>query len=157
MNNNVKEYDVQLKGIGRYAIIVARFNEFITEEMKKGAINALKKQGVKEQEITVWHVPGAFEIGVLAKKIAKSNKFDAIITLGAVIKGSTAHFDYVSSAVTNAVNSISLETGIPTIFGVITVDTIEQAIERAGSKAGNKGAEAALTALEMVNLLETIE
>jgi 6,7-dimethyl-8-ribityllumazine synthase len=153
---NVKEIDVQLKAKGKYAIIVARFNEFITLEMKNGALKSLIKQGVKEENITVWHVPGAFEIGVLASKIAKSGKYDAIITLGAVIKGSTAHFDFVSGAVTNAVNSVALETGVPTIFGVITVDTIEQAIERAGSKAGNKGSEAALTALEMVNILETV-
>jgi 6,7-dimethyl-8-ribityllumazine synthase len=153
---NVNEIDVQLKPKGKYAIIVARFNEFITLEMKNGALKTLIKQGVQEKDITVWHVPGAFEIGVLASKIAKSGKFDAIITLGAVIKGSTAHFDFVSGAVTNAVNSIGLETGVPTIFGVITVDTIEQAIERAGSKAGNKGSEAAITALEMVNILETV-
>jgi 6,7-dimethyl-8-ribityllumazine synthase len=138
----------------KIGIIVGRFNEFIGGKLLSGAIDGLIRHGVEEINIEVSWVPGAFEIPLVAKKMAKSQKYDAVICLGAVIKGSTPHFDYVSSEVTKGVASVSLETEIPVIFGVLTTDTIEQAIERAGTKAGNKGYDAAVTAIEMANLLK---
>lgn len=135
-----------------YGIVVGRFNDFISTKLLAGAEDALKRHGVKEEEIEVAWVPGAFEIPLIAQKMAESGKYDAVITLGAVIRGSTPHFDYVSSEVSKGVAAVSLKSGIPVVFGVLTVDTIEQAIERAGTKAGNKGWEAATTAIEMANL-----
>ena len=137
----------------KYGIVVGRFNEFIGGKLLAGALDALKRHGVTEDEIEVSWVPGAFEIPLIAKKMAENGKYSAVICLGAVIKGSTPHFDYVSGEVTKGVAHVSLETGIPVIFGVLTTDTIEQAIERAGTKAGNKGFDAAVTAIEMVNLI----
>jgi len=140
----------------RYGIIVGRFNEFIGGKLLSGALDGLKRHGVDDSEIEVVLVPGAFEIPLAAKKMAKSQKYDAVICLGAVIKGSTPHFDFVSSEVSKGIASVSLETEVPVIFGVLTTDTIEQAIERAGTKAGNKGYDAAVTAIEMANLLKEI-
>ncbi|NDL66616.1 6,7-dimethyl-8-ribityllumazine synthase [Anaerotalea alkaliphila] len=137
----------------KFGIVVGRFNEFIGSKLLGGAVDGLVRHGVKEEDIEVAWVPGAFEIPLVAKKMAKSGKYDAVICLGAVIKGSTPHFDYVSGEVTKGVASVSLETEIPVVFGVLTTDTIEQAIERAGTKAGNKGYDAAVTAIEMSNLL----
>jgi len=138
----------------KIGIIVGRFNEFIGGKLLSGAIDGLIRHGVEENNIEVSWVPGAFEIPLVAKKMAKSQKYDAVICLGAVIKGATPHFDYVSSEVTKGVASVSLETEVPVIFGVLTTDTIEQAIERAGTKAGNKGYDAAVTAIEMADLLK---
>ena len=140
----------------KFCIIISRFNDFIGEKLLSGAIDTLKRHGVSDENIEVAKVPGAFEIPLAALKFAKTNKYNAIITLGAVIKGSTPHFDYVSAEVSKGVANVSLQTGIPVIFGVLTTDNIEQAIERAGTKAGNKGADAAKTAIEMVNLFKTI-
>jgi len=140
----------------KYGIIVGRFNEFIGGKLLSGALDGLKRHGVDDSEIEVVLVPGAFEIPLAAKKMAKSQKYDAVICLGAVIKGSTPHFDFVSSEVSKGIASVSLETEVPVIFGVLTTDTIEQAIERAGTKAGNKGYDAAVTAIEMANLLKEL-
>ena len=140
----------------RYGIIVGRFNEFIGGKLLSGALDGLKRHGVDDSEIEVVLVPGAFEIPLAAKKMAKSQKYDAVICLGAVIKGSTPHFDFASSEVSKGIASVSLETEVPVIFGVLTTDTIEQAIERAGTKAGNKGFDAAVTAIEMANLLKEL-
>jgi 6,7-dimethyl-8-ribityllumazine synthase len=149
----VKVYEGNLIGKGlKFGIVVGRFNEFISSKLLSGALDALKRHGVEEENAEVAWVPGAFEIPLVAQKMSASGKYDAVITLGAVIRGSTPHFDYVSNEVAKGVASISLKTGVPTIFGVLTVDTIEQAIERAGTKAGNKGWEAAATAIEMANL-----
>ncbi len=153
----MKIYEGQLVAKGmKFAIITGRFNEFIGSKLLSGAIDALKRHGVDEQDIEVVWVPGAFEIPLIAKKIAKSQKYNAVICLGAVIRGTTPHFDYVSSEVSKGVANVSLDTEIPVIFGVLTTDTIEQAIERAGTKAGNKGYEAAVSAIEMANLLKEI-
>ncbi len=137
----------------RFGIVVSRFNSFISERLLDGAIDALVRHGADDQQITVMKVPGAFEIPLAAKHMAASNKFDALLCLGAVIRGGTPHFEYVSSEVTKGVAQVSLDSSIPVAFGVLTTDTVEQAIERAGTKAGNKGAEAAMSAIEMVNLL----
>ncbi len=136
----------------RFCIICARFNDFIGSKLLSGAIDELKRHGVNENNIDIVKVPGAFEIPVTAQKFANTKKYSAIITLGAVIKGSTPHFDYVSNEVSKGVAQVSLSTGIPVIFGVLTTDNLEQAIERAGTKSGNKGSDAAKTAIEMVNL-----
>jgi 6,7-dimethyl-8-ribityllumazine synthase len=135
---------------------VGRFNEFIGGKLLSGALDALKRHGVEEDDIEITWVPGAFEIPLIAKKMAFSKKYDGVICLGAVIRGSTPHFDYVSSEVTKGIAHVSLDSGIPVIFGVLTTDTIEQAIERAGTKAGNKGFEAAVTAIEMANLINQL-
>ena len=140
-----------------FAIIVSRFNEFINKKLLDGAIDCLKRHGSNDSEIDIIWVPGAFEIPLAALKIANNKKYDAVICLGAVIRGATPHFDYVSAEVSKGVASVSLESQKPVIFGVLTTDTIEQAIERAGTKSGNKGWEAALTAIEMVNLLKNLE
>ena len=140
----------------KFCIIVSRFNDFIGSKLLAGAIDELKRHGVASDNIDVVKVPGAFEIPVIAQKCAKSNKYNAIITLGAVIKGSTTHYDYVCAEVSKGVASVSLETSIPVIFGVLTCDNIEQAIERAGTKAGNKGADSAKAAIEMSNLISQI-
>ncbi len=151
----MKTYEGNLIAQGLKAgIIIGRFNEFIGGKLLSGAIDGLKRHGVEEENIEIAWVPGAFEIPLAAKKMAKSKKYDAIICLGAVIRGSTPHFDYVASEVSKGIASVSLDTEIPVIFGVLTTDTIEQAIERSGTKAGNKGYEAAVTAIEMVNLFK---
>lgn len=150
----LKMYEGKLISEGlKYGIIVGRFNEFIVGKLLEGALDAFKRHGVEEDEIEIAWVPGAFETPLAAKKMVKTNRYDAVICLGAVIRGSTPHFDYVSSEVTKGIASVSLETEVPVIFGVLTTDTIEQAIERAGTKAGNKGYDAAVTAIEMANLL----
>lgn len=138
----------------KIGIVVARFNEFIGAKLLSGAVDGLKRHGVSEEEITVAWVPGAFEIPLVAQKMAASRKYDVVITLGAVIKGSTSHYDYVCGEVSKGVGAASLNTGIPVIFGVLTTDNIEQAIERAGTKAGNKGYDAAISAIEMANVLK---
>ena len=141
----------------RFGIIVGRFNSFIGERLLEGALDALIRHGADDGQIDVARVPGAFEIPLAAKKLAESGKYDALICLGAVIRGSTPHFDYVASEVSKGVASVSLETGVPVAFGVLTTDSIEQAIERAGTKAGNKGFEAAVTAIETANLLKGLK
>ena len=137
----------------KVGIIVARFNEFITSKLLSGALDTLTRHEVKEENIQVAWVPGAFEIPLIASKMAESSKYDAVICLGAVIRGSTSHYDYVCSEVSKGIASVSLKSGVPVMFGVLTTDNIEQAIERAGSKAGNKGYECALGAIEMVNVI----
>lgn len=143
-------------GKHRYGIVVGRFNEFIGGKLLEGAIDALRRHDAVEENMEIVWAPGAFEIPIVAQKMVKTGRFDAVICLGAVIRGSTPHFDYVSSEVSKGVASVSLESGIPVIFGVLTTDSIEQAIERAGTKAGNKGFEAAMSAIEMANLMEKI-
>ena len=140
----------------RIAIVAGRFNEFITSKLVGGALDVLKRNDVNEKDIEVAWVPGAFEIPLIAKKLANTQKYDAIITLGAVIKGSTPHFDYVCAEVSKGVAQISLQSELPVIFGVLTTNNIEEAIERAGTKAGNKGADAAFSAIEMINLIKEI-
>lgn len=140
----------------KFGIIVGRFNEFIGGKLLSGALDALKRHGANDEDINVIWVPGAFEIPLVAKKMAQTKKYDAIICLGAVIRGATPHFDYVSNEVTKGIANVSLSTELPIIFGILTTDTIEQAIERAGTKAGNKGYDAAITAIEMANLLKKI-
>ncbi|RUT73402.1 6,7-dimethyl-8-ribityllumazine synthase [Ancylomarina longa] len=140
----------------KFGIVAARFNEFIGSKLLGGAIDAITRHGASSDDVDVAWVPGAFEIPLVAKKMVKSGKYDAIICLGAVIKGSTPHFDYVSNEVTKGVASVSLDQEVPVIFGVLTTDTIEQAIERAGTKAGNKGYDAAVSAIEMANLLKQL-
>ena len=140
----------------KFCIVISRFNEFIGSRLLSGAIDELRRHGVSEDNIDVIWVPGAFEIPIIAKKAAKSGKYNAIITLGAVIKGSTSHYDYVCAEVSKGVAAVSLETCVPVIFGVLTTDNIEQAIERAGTKAGNKGSDAAKSAIEMANLVKLV-
>lgn len=140
----------------KYAIVVSRFNEFITARLLSGAIGGLTQHGVCDDDIDTAWVPGAFEIPLIASKLARTGTYDAIICLGAVIRGSTTHYDYVCNEAAKGIASVSMQTGIPVLFGVITTETIEQAIERAGSKAGNKGYEAALGAIEMVSLLRQL-
>jgi 6,7-dimethyl-8-ribityllumazine synthase len=141
----------------KIAIIASRFNNFICTHLIDGAIDVLKRHGVTDEEITLIRVPGAFEIPSILKKVASTNKYNGIITLGALIRGSTPHFDYIAAEVTKGISQISLQYPIPITFGVLTCDTIEQAIERAGSKAGNKGAESAIALIEMINLYNEIE
>jgi len=140
----------------KFCIIISRFNEFIGSKLLSGALDELKRHGVENSNIDVVWCPGAFEIPLVAKKCAKSGKYSSIITLGAVIKGSTSHYDYVCAEVSKGIASVSLETGVPVIFGVLTTENLEQAIERAGTKAGNKGADAAKSAIEMANLIKTL-
>lgn len=139
---------------GKYAIVVSRFNEFITSKLLGAALDGLTRHGVSESDIDTAWVPGAFEIPLVAQKLAASKKYDAIITLGAVIRGSTSHYDYVCNEVAKGVTKVQLDSGVPVIFGVVTTENIEQAIERAGTKAGNKGYDAAISAIEMANLLK---
>jgi 6,7-dimethyl-8-ribityllumazine synthase len=141
----------------KFALVVSRFNDFITDKLLSGAIDALVRSGAAPDDIEVVKVPGAFEIPLAAKRMAGTERFDAIVCLGAVIRGSTPHFDYVSAEVSKGVAAVSMETDVPVIFGVITTDTIEQAIERAGAKAGNKGWSAAMAAVEMANLFGAIK
>ena len=153
---NIFEGNLISEGL-KFGIVIGRFNEFIGGKLLDGALDALKRHGVKEEDIDIAWVPGAFEIPLIAKKMAKSPKYDAVICLGAVIKGSTSHYDYVCSEVTKGIASVSLESEKPVLFGVLTTNTIEQAIERAGTKAGNKGYECAVSAIEMANLINTIK
>ena len=141
----------------RVGIVAARFNEFITSNLISGAMDGLVRHNVNEDNIHIAWVPGAFEIPLIASKMAKSGNYDAVICLGAVIRGATSHYDYVCNEVSKGIAAISLETGVPVMFGVVTTDNIEQAIERAGTKAGNKGYDCALGAIEMVNLLRSID
>ncbi len=141
----------------KFALVVSRFNDFITDRLVGGAMDALERSGAKEADIEIIKVPGAFEIPMVAKKLAIKGRYHAIICLGAVIRGATPHFEYVSSEVSKGIAQVGLETEVPIIFGIITADTIEQAIERAGTKAGNKGWNAAISAVEMVNLIEVID
>jgi len=152
---SIKTYEGNLiaKGL-KFGVVVGRFNEFIGSKLFGGAIDGLIRHGADEVDIEVAWVPGAFEIPLVAQKMVASKKYDAVICIGAVIRGSTPHFDYVASEVSKGVAKVSLDAGIPVIFGVLTTDTIEQAIERAGTKAGNKGYDAAVTAIEMANLLK---
>ncbi len=148
----------KLDGAGlKMALIVSRFNSFITERLLEGALDCLRRHGVHEPDLTVVRVPGAWEIPLTAKRLAHAGAYDAVICLGAVIRGSTPHFDYVAAEVSKGVAQVALESGVPVLFGVLTTDTLEQAVERAGSKAGNKGYAAAEAALEMVNLLRQME
>lgn len=140
----------------RFAIVVSRFNEFITSKLMSGAIDALKRHGCSEENITCVHVPGAFELPFMAKRLAETGSYDAVICLGCVIRGHTPHFDYIASQVARGIAQVGLSSGVPTTFGVITADTLEQAVERAGSKLGNKGVDAVLSAIELTNLLTQI-
>lgn len=141
---------------GQFALVVARWNSFVVEHLLEGAIDTLRRHGISDKQMTIFRAPGAFEIPLVVKKVADQKKFDAIIALGAVIRGGTPHFEYVAGECVKGLGQVSMNAGIPVAFGVLTVDTIEQAIERSGTKAGNKGAEAASSALEMVNLLKQI-
>ena len=138
---------------GKYALLVSRWNSFVVESLKAGALDTLQRHGVSQDDITLYYVPGAFELPLIAQKVAALKEYDAIIALGAVIRGGTPHFEFVAGECTKGLAQVSLEYGLPITFGVLTVDTIEQAVERSGTKAGNKGAEAATAALEMVSLL----
>ena len=149
------EGDLQAAG-KKFGIIVSRFNSFVSERLLEGALDTLLRSGAEDSAIDVVRVPGAFEIPLMAQKMAKSGSYDAVICLGAVIRGATSHYDLVANEAAKGVAQVGLDTGVPTIFGVLTTDTIEQAIERAGSKAGNKGSEVALAAIEMINLLNQI-
>ena len=140
----------------RFGIVAARFNEFIVDRLVDGALDALRRHGVADDQLVLVRVPGAFEIPVACRQLAQSRKVDAIVALGCVIRGATAHFEYVSSAATSGCSQVATSTGVPVIFGVLTTDSIEQAIERAGTKAGNKGAESAIAALEMASLLRSL-
>jgi 6,7-dimethyl-8-ribityllumazine synthase len=153
---NIFEGNLVSQGL-KFGIVIGRFNEFIGGKLLEGALDGLKRHGAKEEDIDIAWVPGAFEIPLVAKKMVKSSKYDAVICLGAVIKGATSHYDYVCSEVTKGIASVSLESEKPVIFGVLTTNTIEQAIERAGTKAGNKGYECAVSAIEMANLLNNIK
>lgn len=152
---NVIEGNLKADG-KKFAIVVARFNSFISEKLLEGAMDSLLRSGAVETDIDIAKVPGAFEIPLVAKKFAESQKYDAVICLGAVIRGATPHFDVVVNEVSKGSAQVGLETGVPVLFGVLTTETIEQAIERAGTKAGNKGAEVAVAAIEMANLVENI-
>lgn len=154
----VKQVEGNLAGKGKkIGIVVSRFNTFITERLLEGALDGLKRHGVSDGDITVVRVPGSFEIPLVAKKMAQADKYHAVICLGAVIRGSTPHFDYVAAEVSKGIANASMELGFPIVYGVITTDTIEQAIERAGTKMGNKGFDAAMTALELIDLSDQID
>jgi 6,7-dimethyl-8-ribityllumazine synthase len=154
---NIRSFhgDMQVRG-ARFVIVVSRFNGFIVEQLLKAAVDTLQRHGAQPQDIDVVNVPGAFEIPLAAQQAALTKNYQAVIALGAVIRGATPHFDYVAGECAKGLGSVALQQGVPVAFGVLTVDTIEQAIERAGTKAGNKGVDAALTAIEMVNLLNQI-
>jgi 6,7-dimethyl-8-ribityllumazine synthase len=140
----------------RFAIVVSRFNSLVTQRLLEGALDALRRHGADENAITVVYVPGSFEIPLVAKRLAQSGAFDAVICLGCIIRGDTPHFEYVASEAAKGIAQVALETSVPTIFGVVTADTLEQALERAGAKAGNRGFEAAMTAMEMANLMRQL-
>ena len=150
---NVLEGKLTAKGM-KVAIVVARFNEFITSKLLSGCLDCLKRHEVADEDLTVAWVPGAFEIPMAAKKLAESGKYDAVICLGAVIRGATPHFDYVCAEASKGIAQVSMQTGVPVAFGVLTTENIQQAVERAGTKAGNKGVDCAMTAMEMVNLFK---
>lgn len=151
----IVEGKLQAQGL-KFGIVISRFNDFITSKLLEGALDALLRHGAKENDIQIVRVPGSFEIPLVAKKLAQSGKFNAIICLGTLIRGATPHFDYIAAEVSKGIALVSLETGIPVSFGVITTETIEQAIERAGSKSGNKGWDAAMVAIEMARVIEQI-
>lgn len=155
MSIKINEGNLIAKGL-KFSIVIGRFNEFISSKLLGGAIDGLVRHGAEKADIEVSWVPGAYEIPLIAQTLANSKKFDAIICLGAVIRGATPHFDYVSNEMSKGIAKVSLDSGIPVIFGVLTTDTIEQAIERAGTKSGNKGYDAAVSAIEMANLIKTI-
>jgi 6,7-dimethyl-8-ribityllumazine synthase len=150
------EGEISAKGI-TFAIVVSRFNDFITQRLLDGALDALKRHGASDDQITIVKVPGAFEIPSMAKRLALAGRFDCVICLGALIRGATPHFEYISAQVARGIASVALESKIPVAFGVITSDTLEQAIERAGTKSGNKGWDAAVSAMEMVNLFKVLD
>ena len=152
---NIIEGNITAEGL-RFAIVASRFNEFITSKLLEGALDMLRRHGAAEDAVDVVWVPGAFEIPLAAKKLAASGKYDAVICVGAVIRGATSHYDYVCSEVSKGVAQAGLSTGVPVIFGVVTTENIEQAVERAGTKAGNKGADGAMAAMEMASLLKKI-
>ena len=152
----IVEGKIVAKGM-KFGIVASRFNDFISGRLIEGAVDALMRAGADEKDIAIYKVPGAFELPLTAKKLAKSARFDAIICLGAVIRGATPHFEYISAEVSKGIASVGLEVEIPVVFGVLTTDTIEQAIERAGAKSGNKGADAAVSAIEMVDLFKRIQ
>jgi 6,7-dimethyl-8-ribityllumazine synthase len=141
----------------RFALVAARFNDFVVEPLLRGALDALRRHGVGDKQIEIVRVPGAFDIPIVVRKLALSRRYEALIALGAVIRGQTAHFDYVAGECASGIARVALETGVPVAFGVLTTDTVEQAVDRAGGKAGNKGADAALVAIEMANLLRRLE
>ncbi|RDL44075.1 6,7-dimethyl-8-ribityllumazine synthase [Marinomonas piezotolerans] len=156
--SDIKTYEGHFAAPGaKFALVVGRFNSYIVESLKEGAIDTLVRHGIKKEDITVVYAPGAFEIPVVVQKVAEQKQYDAIIALGAVIRGGTPHFEYVAGECVSGLSRLALQFGIPVSFGVLTVDTIEQAIERAGTKAGNKGGEAALSALETVAVLRNLE
>jgi 6,7-dimethyl-8-ribityllumazine synthase len=153
----IKTVEGKLLGEGlKFALVVSRFNDFISSRLLEGALDGLIRKGAREADLTVYRVPGAFEIPLIAKRLGQTKTYDAVICLGAVIRGATPHFDYVAAEVSKGIATASLETGVPIIYGILTTDTLEQAIERAGSKAGNKGFAAAEAAIEMVNLMRQI-
>ena len=153
-----KTYEGKLVAQGlRFAIVVSRWNSFFTERMLEGALDALVRHGADESQIEIARVPGTWEIPVAAQRMATTRRFDAVVCIGCLIRGATPHFDYLASEVTKGIGAITLQTGVPLTYGVITVENLEQAVERAGTKAGNKGAEAAMAAVEMANLLKQIE
>jgi len=153
---NLYEGKISAEG-KKFALVVSRFNDFVSDRLLAGALDALDRHGARDEDIDIVKVPGSFEIPLMAKKMVAKEKYNAVICLGAVIRGSTPHFEYVSSEVSKGIASIGLESGVPVIFGVVTTDTLEQAIERAGTKAGNKGWAAAVAAMEMANLVESVE
>ena len=156
MARKVIEGTLNAKGI-RFGIVVSRFNDFINTKLLDGALDALSRHGAEDEHVSIVRVPGSFEIPLMAKKMADSGNYDAIICLGAVIRGATPHFEYISAEVTKGIAKVTLDSGIPVSFGILTTDNIEQAIERAGTKSGNKGWDAALAAVEMVNILRALE
>jgi len=151
----IVEGNYEAKGL-KFAVVVSRFNELITRKLIEGATDGLKRHGCLDDDINVYYVPGAFEIPSVAKKLAQSKTFDAVVCLGAVIRGATPHFDYIANEVSKGIAAVSLETGVPVIYGVVTADSIEQALERAGTKLGNRGFDAAMSAIEMANLYKSI-
>jgi 6,7-dimethyl-8-ribityllumazine synthase len=153
---NVFEGNISADG-KKFALVVSRFNDFVSDKLLAGALDALGRHGARDEDIDIVKVPGSFEIPLMAKKMAQKDKYHAVICLGAVIRGSTPHFEYVSAEASKGIAQVGLEAGVPVIFGVVTTDTLEQAIERAGTKAGNKGWSAAIAAMEMANLLESVE
>ena len=156
MSHKIIEGKLVVAGRVKLAVLCGRFNGFIVDQLEAGCLDALQRHGVAATDITVVRVPGAFELPMVAKKLASSGKYDGVVALGAVIRGSTPHFDYVAGTCSRGLASVAIDTGIPVAFGVLTTDNIEQAIERAGTKAGNKGADAALTIIEMISLLRQL-
>jgi 6,7-dimethyl-8-ribityllumazine synthase len=153
MHKNIVEGHLNADGL-KFAIVASRFNDFITKHLVAGAVDAFIRHGAKSEDIVIYKVPGAFEIPFACQKIAEMKKYDAVIALGAVIRGATPHFDFVANEAAKGIAQVSLQTGVPVIFGILTTDTIEQAIERAGAKSGNKGADSAVSAIETVNLFK---